>query len=521
MLLRRLIFKHKNLNNQVFINGEEFKLILNSLENDFFNNIDKKNSNLINFSKNNSKYNKFMANTIFFNDKNEINTNIIKNYENHLDNSEFVIEFIIEKNKYPSLDVNFFNKLSALLHDLKHIVYDNMIYFDYLVLKYIHPLISNQDCDLYNKSYKNNRSNNQEIYKIKDELIYLSVIKNFTISLILNITGFMSQNEFLTGSLDEKIDYIGIINLMVKIFNRRLEYENEMIEKIDLHSNSNLNININTNSNFISKKKNLVINSKIFNIDSILKCKMISNQNLIISLLYNIISNSYKYTDVGEISIEADICKIDEIDYILIKISDTGKGISQEILNNWGKPFNFQDKNTGTGLGQFLIDSISKKIGIKILKPEKNQFSTTGTVIKLLIPILKITDNSNNIDDINMSQQNILKINSNNLNKIFSNKSIKDNSNNFRDKSSFKNQENIKKKFPTKISNQDDLKKSSIYNPLDTLVLSSNFKFNLNSNMNNINDSLQNLTIEYHNLNLNIDNNYRKLSFFIISTSMK
>jgi len=45
--------------------------------------------------------------------------------------------------------------------------------------------------------------------------------------------------------------------------------------------------------------------------------------------------NSYKYTESVEISIEADFQRLDNIDYIVIKISDTGKGIPDDFLKNW------------------------------------------------------------------------------------------------------------------------------------------------------------------------------------------
>ena len=72
---------------------------------------------------------------------------------------------------------------------------------------------------------------------------------------------------------------------------------------------------------------------------------------------------------------------------IVIKINGTVNGIPIDILNKWGKPFNFKDKSKGSGLVQWLIFSISQKLGFKHFKHEKNPYSASGTLIKILIPI--------------------------------------------------------------------------------------------------------------------------------------
>jgi hypothetical protein len=98
------------------------------------------------------------------------------------------------------------------------------------------------------------------------------------------------------------------------------------------------------------------------------------------------ISNSYKYTDKGEILIELllEHCVEFGRKMILVKISDTGKGIPDDILNNWGKPFGFKDKSKGTGLGQFIITTIANNLGFYIPKPESK--IGVGTIIKIYIP---------------------------------------------------------------------------------------------------------------------------------------
>lgn len=505
------------------------------------------NNNLVNLNNSlNKEYNK-----IYSLNNNNVSANNLKNYKTS-SNSNL-------------LHLDFFNKISALLHDFKHIVYDNMIYFDYLIQKYIQPIIlvnelnthpksgmSNNVLKLNNSNYfgsfNNNYNNNSninsglllnnndhnlnnnistilkmDINKLKDDLEYLSVIKDFTVSLILNITSFMSDNEFLAGTLNEPIDLVKIINLMVKIFNRRLEYENTILENLDLNLNKNQNFlssnknihcnnaswNINNNMNFTRNKKNININSRFIHLESLINTKIYSNQNLVISLLYNLISNSYKYTDIGEIIIEANLQVLDNVKFIQIKVSDTGKGIPDEILKNWGKPFNLYDKTQGTGLGQFLINSICKNLGFILLKPEKNQFSKTGTVIKILIPI-DLNINILNISPINMNN-NCNFMNNNNL--LYWN-DTNDNLNNSNKVNTSCNLPDINSNClcnSNRVNSNNNSNNLNLGNETFNNNISINNNFKINPNKSNIS---QNKTIALQNFNINIDDKYRKLSLF-------
>jgi hypothetical protein len=372
-------------------------------------------------------------------------------------------------------DKNFIDNLSALMHDFKHVVYDNMIFFDFLVMKYIHPIIAinnkltkdnsnnfsnpndnhnkdkdkdnfeikinnelsenkehkksetffkefgksedlqiinslilnNQNSNPYNSnsnsspfsnSNPNSNSNSNPISnsnssggsiklnpkdlfliykfilkldseKIKDDLIYLNVMKDYTTSMILNITNFMSNNNFLIGSSEELIDIIYISNVMVKIFNRRLEYENALIDDVSL-------------------RKKISIRAKFVDLEILRKLKINSNKNMMISLIYNIMSNSYKYTKLGEIEIQVRSIIVNRKNFVELKISDSGSGIPKEIIKNWGQAFNLNDNDKGTGLGQYLINTISMRLNVKLMKPQNKVFPQNGTIIGILIPVL-------------------------------------------------------------------------------------------------------------------------------------
>ncbi len=142
--------------------------------------------------------------------------------------------------------------------------------------------------------------------------------------------------------------------------------------------------------------KDINIYSKINQVDFNLLSKLKYNRDLIISLLYNIISNCYKNTDVGEIVIELKMEQLNCQDVIVVQVSDTGRGIPEHILQNWGKAFNKNNKdNNSTGLGQYIIDSISKSLGIFIPKPDSNR--NKGTTIKLYF-ILDNVCHQNTVD---------------------------------------------------------------------------------------------------------------------------
>lgn len=411
----------------------------------FKNTINYNNYNNINYFNINTQNVKTLDSNNFINRKVEnslLYNNNINNHNHNYNNFKFPnnvssnIRSQYNQTNTPSLVSNIntsfvSEKLSALLHDFKHVVYDNIIYFDYLIGKYLNPIIKQSQKLLKNTIVLGNKAKKDEELekehlshildisriidqeKINDELEYLNVMKEYTISLVLNITNFISENEFLSDT-NEHVDLIKIINIMVKIFNRRLEFENN--ENVLNNGFINFHKEELKDAKASKKFKNISIRSIIHDPENPIYKKIISNQSLIISLFYNIVSNSFKYTQQGEIVIETNFDSFNNTNTLInnqnsnnnnknkinnknliVKISDTGIGIPDEILKNWGKPFNFKDKTKGTGLGQFLIDTISKKLGFNMFRPEKNLNSAhkSGTIIKFHIPI-NINNNQQN-----------------------------------------------------------------------------------------------------------------------------
>lgn len=246
---------------------------------------------------------------------------------------------------------NLFNaKVSALLHDFKHTIIDGHIFSEYIFQKYKIPFDD-------------------------DDILYMKVMDDYFNSLILNITSFMRDSDaFLKGSMidiNQPVDLIFIIDIMIKIFNRRLQWENESSETMN---------NI---------KREITIYHRIWDRDNPLYKKVLTNKNLLIGLLYNLLSNSFKFTRQGEIVIES---YIENDRHIMVKLTDTGPGLPDTVLKNWMKPFNLDtcaeksDNPLGSGLGQFIMNTIVKNLKFNMPLPERNP-NGTGTVIKISIPI--------------------------------------------------------------------------------------------------------------------------------------
>ena len=204
--------------------------------------------------------------------------------------------------------------------------------------------------------------------------------------LIKIINDYCEGNGFLINSNPLEIDIIEIISLMIRIFNKRLETENSLKGENQI-------------------KKNIIIHSKIHQIENNLLKNLFYNKDLILSLLYNIISNSFKSTQSGEILLELKTENLNNQKCIVLYISDTGPGIPEQILNTWGKPFNKESKDkNSSGLGQFIINSITNSLGIFIPKPES--IINVGTTFKIFFTqnydnSIKINNNSKIIEECN------------------------------------------------------------------------------------------------------------------------
>jgi signal transduction histidine kinase len=109
-----------------------------------------------------------------------------------------------------------------------------------------------------------------------------------------------------------------------------------------------------------------------------------SDMNIIHKILYNIIDNSVKYTNEGEIT----VALIDNEDNAIIKVTDTGIGIPEENLSQIFEPFRqgsegLNRKFEGMGLGLTITRKYIELLGGKLNIESKHG---NGTVIEMTLP---------------------------------------------------------------------------------------------------------------------------------------
>jgi PAS domain S-box-containing protein len=113
------------------------------------------------------------------------------------------------------------------------------------------------------------------------------------------------------------------------------------------------------------------------------KILVYSDQNVIHKVLCNIIDNSIKYTEKGEVNVHLS----ESDDHALISVSDTGIGIPQESLDQIFEPFRqgsegLNRKYEGMGLGLTITKKYIEVLGGK-LKIESLKGSGTKVIIEL------------------------------------------------------------------------------------------------------------------------------------------
>lgn len=129
--------------------------------------------------------------------------------------------------------------------------------------------------------------------------------------------------------------------------------------------------------NAIKSQSKVFIYKKIKIVLGEINTKVLTDEKWLLFVLKQIISNSLKYTNVGEISISL------EYDKILV-IKDTGIGISEEdiprIFERGFTGYNGRMDKKSTGLGLHLCKTILDKLGHKITISSKVGI---GTIVKI------------------------------------------------------------------------------------------------------------------------------------------
>lgn len=150
-------------------------------------------------------------------------------------------------------------------------------------------------------------------------------------------------------------------------------------------------------------------------------------------ILYNILGNSLKFTDQGEIVIDCAVLKESKnYQTISIIISDTGIGMSEEYVKNIFKKFNQEDgsvsrKYGGTGLGMAITKELVTLMKGKIeIESTKNVGTKTTIILNLEKSteksLAKITEENN---DISIKGVNVLLVEDNEINQLVAENSLR------------------------------------------------------------------------------------------------
>ncbi|PKL48270.1 MAG: hypothetical protein CVV42_10345 [Candidatus Riflebacteria bacterium HGW-Riflebacteria-2] len=109
-------------------------------------------------------------------------------------------------------------------------------------------------------------------------------------------------------------------------------------------------------------------------------------------ILLNLLSNALKFTESGEISLQAKTKKDRDQELLEIKVSDTGCGISREVQEHLFEPFTYSDQYTrrvakGAGLGLAICRQITDLLEGRLFLEKTDN---SGSTFTLEIPFRRI-----------------------------------------------------------------------------------------------------------------------------------
>ncbi|MEE4197596.1 MAG: tetratricopeptide repeat protein [Bacteroidales bacterium] len=242
-----------------------------------------------------------------------------------------------------------------------------------------------------NQKLRESEKNLKELNATKDR--FFSIIAHDLKNPFQSLLGF---SEVLYGNIDQlpkeeikeysKLIYESSQNLF-NLLGNLLEWSKSQLGSIQL-SPKNINLNESLNEalsllNISARKKQIHIETNIPK-----SAGVYADQNVLSTILRNLISNSIKFTDRdGKINIESSEGK----EHITITVSDNGKGISAKNLENlfridYSYSTRGTDDETGTGLGLILCKELINQSGGEIWVKSK---LGEGSEFKFTLPKAK------------------------------------------------------------------------------------------------------------------------------------
>lgn len=228
----------------------------------------------------------------------------------------------------------------------------------------------------------------------RNESTHRSFVANISHELktpMTTISGFIDGIVDGTIKDDKKEYYLQIISNEVKRLSRLVE---TMLNISKLESDS-LNLKV-TSFDFAQVVLSVAIsmekkindkNIEVKGFDNLMHINISADEDMIYSLVYNLIDNAVKYTEIGG-TISFDINRVNDI--LEFRIKNTGKGIPKEDLPNIFDRFYKVDKSRSNnkdslGLGLYICKTIATVHGGSISASSKdNEYSE----FKVTLPII-------------------------------------------------------------------------------------------------------------------------------------
>lgn len=239
----------------------------------------------------------------------------------------------------------------------------------------------------YRKELENAKNISESLLKSREQI--MATVTHDLRSPLNNVIGYSSllentplnfqQSQYLKN-LKYSSDYIlKLVNELLdlsKLEAGKMQVEKMRFNLVDLINNTLKSVIPENDSKKIKITTNI---SNDFNTD------IISDTFRIQQVLTNLITNAYKFTKKGSITIEATYKSSGKTPVLIIKIIDTGIGIPKEIQAEVFQEFsqfnqNNNNRNTGFGLGLAISKKIVTLLGGNIYLDSEEEKGTAFTV---------------------------------------------------------------------------------------------------------------------------------------------
>ena len=266
---------------------------------------------------------------------------------------------------------------------------------------------------------KNNKKKNEEINKLKKEILDLNKAKSayltsFFHEIKTSLNSIVGFSECIKDETNIEACHNDIDNIIIAS-NNLLEIVNNKIENAKIETNkSKLVLNkYNPSELFtevINEMKPKVINKMFefdYDIDNDLPELLLGDSNKIKKILTSLLINSFKHTEHGYVRFEVKCSNDKNESNLIISVKDTGSGIEDKELNN-----SFLDqKELSLSIIKNLIKMIDGTITI-----ESNYLKGSRITISLKQKIIKSSSNVLSINTSDFTNKKVLIVDDNNLN---------------------------------------------------------------------------------------------------------